>query len=27
MWTWKNVWWEYAVGKRVRYPNYSEVVK
>jgi hypothetical protein len=27
MWRWDNVWWEYAGGKRVRYPNYSEVVK
>lgn len=24
-WIWGNVWWEYANGKRVRYPNYTEI--
>ncbi|MBS7614607.1 hypothetical protein KEJ18_02580 [Candidatus Bathyarchaeota archaeon] len=27
MWKWDNVWWEYGAGKRVRYPNYHEVIR
>ena len=26
-WVWDNVYWEYKDGRRVRYPNYAEVVK
>jgi hypothetical protein len=26
-WVWDNVFWEYKDGRRVRYPDYSEVIR